>query len=205
MYIILEPYVSSDWLHAGQVRTAAGSTRGLLGLAFAALRVHVVTLCFSCLLCPLQRLQSALDAEMEERRKRVEEWRKKRAAEAAAAAAAEQERKQQEEAAAAAAAAAENSKKGWSLEDDEDDDEPPQQAGGEVRLGGQLCSVVHHRPSWVEDASAQALPGFTSVEPCIQGSVTTAGNCRLLVLPAVQKQGLNIHCTDNREHTAMHS
>jgi len=133
-----------------------------LRLGLAALGVHVVSLCLSCLLCPVQCLQSALDAEMEERRKRVEEWRKKRAEEAAAAAAAEQERKQQEEAAAAAAAAAESNKKGWSLEDDEDDDEHPQQAGGEVRLGGELCGVVH-RPCWVEDA--QALPGVTSMAP----------------------------------------
>lgn len=94
--------------------------------------------------------QNALDVEMEERRKRVEEWRKKRAAEAAAAAAAEQERKQQEEAAAAAAAAAaveaeggaNGGKKGWSLEDDEDDDEPQQQPEGVSAVGGaEWCDV----------------------------------------------------------------
>jgi hypothetical protein len=80
-------------------------------------------------------MQLQLDAEMEVRRKRVEEWRKKRAAEAAAA---ELERKLEEEAAAAAAAAGSN--KGWSLEDDEDDEEPAAQQG-EVSFAG-----VHSRP-----------------------------------------------------------
>ncbi|KAF8072380.1 RH42 [Scenedesmus sp. PABB004] len=67
--------------------------------------------------------QDALDAEMEVRRQRVEEWRRKRAAEAAAA---EQERKAAEEAAAAAASA-----KGWSLEDDDEDEDGHAHAGDE--------------------------------------------------------------------------